>query len=533
MGRRRDRTPVVSPAAGSAPPARSWIAWFAPDLSLTAALAAVAFCLFVFNAPTTMFNDSDTGWHIVVGERMLDSHQVPRTDQFSFLNTGHGWYAWEWAAEIVMALFHRWQGLAGVGFLFTVAIGAAVWMCFRLHRALGGNFFLACVMSAPLVVTAQIHWLARPHVLSYLLLLGLVLYFERADGRFAARDGLALGLGTALWAGVHGSFPLAVALAMLYGAGHGARALLWKDLDAALEWRMARWFALAAMCAAAGCLLNPYGLELLRHVASFTSSEITARIEEWRPLDLNRSDAGLIMLVAAVGGSGALLALWQRNVPHALAAGFLVALGLKSARGLPLVALIALPIANAAITRGLESARRWSRILDRAMDISAEMRKLDRGRHGAALVPLATLAVLAWWLGPVVVARTGFPPEKYPVDLDAAVAALPDSSRIFSSSAVGGYWIYRFQGRRKIWIDGRADYFGLEPLKQFEEIMRARPGWESAARQAGFTHAMVENASPARGAMEQAGWQPLYRGAHYTLFERPASPWLTPAANRN
>jgi hypothetical protein len=182
-------------------------------------------------------------------------------------------------------------------------------------------------------------------------------------------------------------------------------------------------------------------------------------------------------------------------------------------------------MANAAITRALERTRRWSAAAGGMMNISAAMRELDRGNHGAALVPLALLAVLGWWQQPAVVHRTGFPVEKYPVDADRTVAALPASGRIFASSAVGGYLIYRFQGERKIWIDGRADYFGVEPLQQFEQILAARPGWEEAAGRVGFTHAVVVNDRPARIAMEKAGWLTLHRGARYTVLERPPGPW--------
>ncbi len=158
------------------------MAWFLPDLSLTAALAAVAFCLFIFDAPRRLFTDSDPGWHIVAGEQILATGRVPHGDSFSFLHTGRVWYAHEWGSEVLMALFHRWQGLTGVVFLFTVAIGAAIWLCFRLHLMLGGDFFLACVMASPLVATAWTHWLARPHVLSYLFLLGAGLLLRAGRG---------------------------------------------------------------------------------------------------------------------------------------------------------------------------------------------------------------------------------------------------------------------------------------------------------------------------------------------------------------
>ena len=50
---------------------------------------------------------------------------------------------------------------------------------------------------------------------------------------------------------------------------------------------------------------------------------------------------------------GGVLALAQKNLAHFLLAALLVAAGLRSARALPLVALVLLPIANGAITKAL------------------------------------------------------------------------------------------------------------------------------------------------------------------------------------
>lgn len=502
------------------PPGRSWTAWAVPDLSLTAALAAIAFCLFIYQAPWRLFADSDPGWHIVTGERILTTGRIPHSDPFSFLQTGHAWYAWEWASEILMALFHRWQGLTGVVFLFTMVIGLTIWLCFRLHRRLGGDFFLACVMASPLVATAKLHWLARPHVLSYLFLLGTVFYFEQAAGRFRVRDGLVLGIGTAVWAGVHGSFPMVIALALLYAAGHAARALLWKDLDTVEEWRRTGWFLLAALCAGAGSLLNPYGLALHRHLLEFTfHPELRGAVLEWEPFNFAHTGSGQILITAALGGLGALLALRQRNVPHALVIGFLVALGLKYARGLPVLALLGLPLANAAITRTLEAGK--GAFLRGLMGISAELRRLDRNQHGGALAALAALAVLGWLHQPAVEARTGFSPETYPAAAYEAIAGLPASSRIFASPIDGGYICYRSNGTRKIWIDGRVDYFGPAPYLQFQQILLTKPGWKETLREVGFTHAVLETRRPLAAALDQAGWRQLYRDRRVAVWERP------------
>jgi hypothetical protein len=525
VARKRGRPVRPAPAVTGPLHGRSWTAWAVPDLSLTAALAGVVFCLFVYHAPWRLFSDSDPGWHILTGERILATGKIPYSDPFSFLQTGHTWYAWEWLSDILMALFHRWQGLTGVVFLFTACIGLAIWLCFRLHRRLGGDFFLACVMASPLVATAQMHWLARPHVLSYLFLLGTVFYFERAAERFRVRDGLVLGIGTAVWAGVHGSFPMAIALALLYAAGHAARAVLWKDLNTAAEWRRTRWFLLAALCAGAGSLVNPYGLALHRHLLEFAlRPELRGAVEEWEPLDFARAGTGQILITVALGGAGALLALRQRNLPHALVIAFLAVVGLKSARGLPVLALLGLPLANAAITRTLEGGK--GAMLRGLMGVSAELRRLDRQQHGGALAALAVLAVFGYLHQPEVQARTGFLPETYPAGAYETIAGLPASSRIFASPIDGGYICYRSNGTRKIWIDGRVDYFGPAPYLRYEQILGAKPGWEEAVREVGFTHAVLENGPPLAAALNQSGWRQLYRDARVVVLERPhAEPW--------
>ena len=220
-----------------------------------------------------------------------------------------------------------------------------------------------------------------------------------------------------------------------------------------------------------------------------------------------------------MGGIGALLALRQRNLPHALVIGFLASLGLKSARGLPVLALVGLPLANAAITRTLETSK--GAILRRLMGISSELRRLDRQQHGGALAALAVLAVLCWLRQPEVRARTGFSPETYPVGAYETISGMPASSWIFASPIDGGYICYRSRGTRKIWIDGRADYFGPAPYLQFDQILGTKPGWQDALREVGFTHAVVEIGWPLAAALNQAGWRQPYRDARVVVLERP------------
>ena len=59
-------------------------AWLLPDLALTLALFTLFYARVVDRAPEQLFRDSDTGWHIRTGERILRDWAVPRVDGYSF-----------------------------------------------------------------------------------------------------------------------------------------------------------------------------------------------------------------------------------------------------------------------------------------------------------------------------------------------------------------------------------------------------------------------------------------------------------------
>ena len=184
-----------------------------------AACVTLFYCLFLFRGYRSLFRDSDTGWHIRTGESILATGTLPRSDPYSFSRAGQPWFAWEWLSDVAAAAAHRAAGLSGVAMLYAAAIAVGVWLWFRLHWMVEGNFFLAAAMAPLLLTTCSLHWMARPHVIGWLFLLGAVLWAERARPPFRLRDALAVALFSALWANMHASFFLAPLIALVYAAG--------------------------------------------------------------------------------------------------------------------------------------------------------------------------------------------------------------------------------------------------------------------------------------------------------------------------
>src|SRR5262245_24501365 len=83
-----------------------------------------------------MMRDPGTLWHTVVGDRILSTHEVPRTDWLSYTEAGRPWIAQQWLAECAMAVIHCAAGLDGL-LLAAATIIACVFasLAARLSRA--------------------------------------------------------------------------------------------------------------------------------------------------------------------------------------------------------------------------------------------------------------------------------------------------------------------------------------------------------------------------------------------------------------
>lgn len=462
-----------------------------------------------------LFRDSDTGWHIRNGESILATGRLETTDPYSFSRPGKQWFAWEWASDVAMGAAHRAGGLSGVALLFAAAIGASAWAWFRLHWAAGSSFLLACLMTPLMLSTANLHWLARPHVFGWLFLMAAVLWMERARGA------LLFGLFTALWANMHASFFLAPAVALIFATGCMVRSLIWNlDRDSSRT----RFYLLAAAASAAGSFLTPHGWQLHRHLLGYLSSaELLQRIGEFQSFNFQTEGAVQILLAVLVSalGLGAMLA--ARRIDHFLLSALLLAIALRSARGLPVLALIVLPLAAGAFTEIAARARglRFRATLDRLLQYSSNLRSLETRSSGYVWIPVILLLGWGYLNLPAVKAATGFPAGDFPVAASQAVAQLPPQARILAPDKFGGYLIYRFEGNRKIFFDGRSDFYGLGFMKSYIDLVEVRPGWEGQLARWQFTHALLPNRYSLIPALATRGWTKIYADGTATLLQSP------------
>jgi len=455
------------------------VRWLLPDLSLLLVAVTVFYALVLYQAPTQLFRDSDAGWHIRNGEQILATGVVPRVDSWSFSKPGQEWFAWEWGADVAMGWAHQRAGLRGVVLLYLVLLALSSWLWMRLQWVCGGSFGLAALFAAPLLTTVQLHWLARPHVFGWVCLLIALHCTER--GRYIWLVPLAV-----LWANVHGSFILLPALLVCYGF-RDRRCWLW------------------AAGTSAATLLNPYGWRVHAHIWNYLqNNELLDRVAEFQTFNFHTEGAAQVMLALLLVMAGAVCAMQANRWPHALWMLGLVVLGLRSARGLPVLALAGLPMANAALSLAL--AGRWPV----QFAYFNRLRAWDRQVHGAASAALLAVLFGLAALG----SPAEFPKSQFPL---AAIAHVPPAARLLAPDSYGGYLIY--QGR-PVYFDGRSDYYGAEFMKEYVKLVEVRPGYREILAKYNFTHALLPVRYSLVEALTAQGWREQYRDEVSVVLER-------------
>ncbi|MGC2448558.1 MAG: hypothetical protein WA477_13015, partial [Candidatus Sulfotelmatobacter sp.] len=118
-----------------------------------------------------LLGDAGIGWHIRTGQQILATHTVPRVDSFSSTMDGKPWFAWEWLYDVSVGALDSFCGLNGPVWLTAIVIAIVFGWLFRLLIQRGMNLMFALLIWLLAISASTIHFLARPHVLSWLFAL--------------------------------------------------------------------------------------------------------------------------------------------------------------------------------------------------------------------------------------------------------------------------------------------------------------------------------------------------------------------------
>ena len=481
-------------------------AWLLPNFLTIVFAVTLLQVLFLSAGMPRLFHDSDTGWHVRNGETILNTHALPRTDRFSYTREGQPWFAWEWLSDAVFGSAYRLAGLPGVAVLSALAIALTALGVAHLALSLGGNLFFTAGAIVVLLGTTSIHWLARPHIFSWilaLLFLGVAEHERHGHGQ-PSRVLYALPFVAILWANLHGSFLLGPAILFIYAAGE------WLDR------RSGKRFAAASLASLLATFINPYGWQLHDHVFSYLQNDyLMDHISEFRSFSFHSPGSLYVELFLLVAVAGTLALLRQRAFGPAILGLAMLHISLYSARHLPTAAVLLLPLCVAALTREAKGFAGLRRMLD----YSERLLAIDRRIRGIVPAMLALAIAIGGVTALARSERVGFNPEVFPV---RAAGFLENAKgRIFTKDQWGGYLIYRFAGRAKVFIDGRSDFYGQNLLESYAQINEVKPGWDTALKQYGVRYVLVPPDNALASALQLSKtWKRVYSDWVAAVYER-------------
>jgi hypothetical protein len=390
----------------------------------------------VLGSSKTIFNDGDVSWHIATGQWILDHGAIPHTDPFSYTWAGKPWVPIEWLAEVIYASVYRLAGYGGVAALVTAALMALHALVFFNANRGTRPLLTIVLMDLALIPTM----LARPHLLAWPLLAGWTWLMLRAREKDRAPPLVAALLMT-LWANLHGSFVIGLAVAGAFGL---EAVIASSDRSRALR----QWLIFGGACVAA-LFVNATGVEGVIHPLRIANLTMLPLIDEWKP-----SNPRVTPVFFAVLAVVALLIIWKRPRLHPLRwvlLGATLCAALLQTRHQAMLGIIAAII----LPQGF--AKRASHPLAGSSPI------------GPAVVGVGAVLLLA-----IRAALPMIPPdnEANPWKLIAAVPPQLRSQPVLNGYSMGGPLI--LSGIRP-YVDGRGDMYGDELVIGYARITHGDP----------------------------------------------------------
>lgn len=459
------------------------------------ALAILAGAAFGATSARFAVRDSDVFWHLATGRELLASGPLgtDRFDHFSWTAAGTPLSVDQWLGQIAWYAAYRldeWRGIVAlrslaVFALIALVVGEAI--ARRPSRPLVG-----VIAALPAIAITRFVWVERPELFGFVCFAALLPLLRR--GREGSDRALVVAIGLlVLWANLHGSFALGVALALLAA------------IEGALRDRpRRRAYAILALGSLVAVVATPAGIGTLGAPGSHLLHP-PREILEWSvpdPLSL----PGAIW-AATLGAVVATALLAPRPRPtDAIVLVPVALLSMTAARHMPLLCIAAAPY-----------------LADRAPEaIAAVLRRATREPRAPRALPrgawLATAVISVTLLAGATLAAPREPDlGGYPV---AALAALPKGPGLLNNYDWGG-WLIWYAPDTPVFVDGRLVPYLPDVLDDYRAIVGLHPDWSAVLRRRGVRSLLVRPTDAIAVRARDLGWNVRAAGADFVLIDAP------------
>lgn len=482
-----------------------------PSLTSCAFLLPLVLLYWQVGGRSALLSDPNTGVHVRTGEWILAHHAVPRQDVFSFTIPGQAWCDWEWLSDVLFGLLHRTNGLAAIvaaSMAVLCLISVVTYRTVRLHARPVIAFAVTCLV----MLATTIHWLARPHLFSWLFLAIFcwVVESSRVTGKRSCL--IVLPLIMTLWVNVHPGFVAGLVLLAVWSiaaiANWGANGVQRTAPHARTGQEWGGWVIFAGLACLGATLANPYGVELHRHVLwyLFSPLSVTAHVMEWLSPDFHNPRLYWFELLLPFCAAAGLRSGLQRNLAWCVLSLGGIHLALAGVRNVPICAILcAAPVASL-----IEEAVARYRL--RIPAEGAALQMFSPLASGGVYLGVASLLILGGCCSTLKLA-----PQS------SVVASLVDRlppGRLFTTDSWADYLIY-VNPRQQVFFDCRNDVYGPIFVEEYLTVMEAKPGWRETLTKYRIRVVLVPRTSAIAAALASSvEWRLSYADKAIALFKR-------------
>jgi hypothetical protein len=471
----------------------------------------------IANGPRILNFDGDLPRHILTGNLILQTRQVPTTDIFSFRTTGHPSFPHEWLSQVLFALAYDWLGLNGIVLLTGLVIMLTWGFVYRQSMRKSGSFFTALILVGLAVGASQIHVLPRPHTFTYLLTAIWITLLEDIDEN-KTRSWWTLPLVMLLWVNMHGMFVLGIIILGIYAVG---------DF---LDHPSKSWFAnpktrsllLGGGLSLIATFLSPSGPKIWEAVISLGSNAyITSKIPEYQSANFHLPETWPFILLLLLTMIGFARSTEKTPWTYILLAVTFTSLALYTSRMIPLFAIAVTPLTAKAIADWTYKEYPRSRLVM----IEENVSKTNSTANGLIWVfAIVLLAAVLLGSGKILDSRgqgNVFDPQFFPVEAVSWLKAHPQNGHMFNEFDWGGYLLLKLWPSQQIFMDGHTHIYGEALTREYEQVITLDKGWEEILNKYDVQWIIIRvNSSLAEALSASMDWKTAYEDKTAVIFVR-------------
>ncbi len=397
----------------------------------------------VLGAGLTKIADLDFWWQLKNGQLIAGTHEIPRTEIYSYTEFGRPYVDHEWGFQLSQWAAYAPFGPAGVALLKCLLFGATLILIALYVIDRGVDPVLATGFAFLAIAGGVTRFIERPELFSTLF---SAVTFICCDSYLRTRNWRWLAVLPPLyvvWANIHAAVIVGLAIQFFF--------------------IRSRKQVLALAGSAAASLINPFGYRVLTVAFELTRIIDSGVInnEEWRHPTLQKVPLYFVALLITV-----VLLIRSRNLGHMLVAAFLAFISLRYIRNVGLFCVF-VPLVV------YEPAAR----LDRAW------------RYAITAVATAGLAFILVFYFPF---ERGFGEAWYfPKRLVQTIRARNLRGHMLNAYSFAGYLIWNLYPERRVFIDSRNEIY-LPLLARVKAARANSRAWSALLRDYSIEYAVVD-----------------------------------------